>query len=330
MSHRPASSLARGIAVVAGLLALIAAPAIGVAAPRPIAVLPPSGDNIAPAILGAARDILKEQLHRSGAYAVIEPTGESSAAEIPPAQAAQLAATVGADQALALRITHYGRVARLALTSYAAGTGQVIYWDSITLSSGPDELDTAIARLVHGLVTGKPVRDSAELETVTEKETQQLNRRNANRAFGVHLLALLPFNTPGDFSAVPGGGIFWLYDARSWMADIALDLGGQSGRAFYDVAIGAYYPFLREDFTPYLGAVVRWAYMDLGGQGAGGLTFQPTLGMLLGRLSSTQLRAEVGYFFNTFGEREGEDLTNDPRAPKHYSYGVLLTVGIGF
>ena len=60
MSHRPASSLARGIAVVAGLLALIAAPAIGVAAPRPIAVLPPSGDNIAPAILGAARDILKE------------------------------------------------------------------------------------------------------------------------------------------------------------------------------------------------------------------------------------------------------------------------------
>jgi hypothetical protein len=315
---------------VAGLLAVIAAPAIAVAAPRPIAVLPPSGDNIAPAILGAAREILKEQLHRSGAYAVIEPAGEPSAAEIPPAQAAQQAVAVGAEQAVALRITHYGRVARLGLTAYAAGSGQVVYWDSLTLSGGPDELDAAITRLVHGLVTGKPVRDSAELETVTEKETQQLNRRAANRAFGVHLMTLLPLNAAGDFSAVPGGGIFWLYDARSWMADVALDLGGQSGRSFFDVAIGAYYPLLREDFTPYLGGVVRWAFMDLGGQGAGGLTFQPTVGMMLGRLSSTQLRAEVGYFFNSFGEREGDDVYGDPTLPKHYSHGFALSVGIGF
>ena len=84
MSHRPRSSLA--IAIAAAILGLMAAPAIGVAAPRPIAVLPPSGDNIAPAILGAARDILKEQLHRTGAYAVIEPAGTPSAAEIPPAE----------------------------------------------------------------------------------------------------------------------------------------------------------------------------------------------------------------------------------------------------
>ena len=107
------------------------------------------------------------------------------------------------------------------------------------------------------------------------------------------------------------GGLVWMYDARSWMTDLAVDIGGGAeGRFFMDAAIGAYYPFLREDFTPYLGAQVRWAEMKLGGQGAGGLVLQPTVGMLLGRLSSVQVRAEVGYFINTFGEVES---TIDPR-----------------
>ena len=42
--------------------------------------------------------------------------------------------------------------------------------------------------------------------------------------------------------------------------------------------------------------------MTLGGAGASGLPLQPTFGILLGRLSSVQIRVEVGYFFNTFGE----------------------------
>jgi hypothetical protein len=37
--------------------------------------------------------------------------------------------------------------------------------------------------------------DSAELETVTRDEMNSLNRRSANKTFGVHLFTLLPFNT---------------------------------------------------------------------------------------------------------------------------------------
>ena len=72
--------------------------------------------------------------------------------------------------------------------------------------------------------------------------------------------------------------------------------------------------------------------MRLGGQGASGIVLQPTAGVLLGRLSSVQLRAEVGYFINTFGERE--DVTSQSASasapPKHYSHGFVLNVGIGF
>jgi hypothetical protein len=315
-----------------------------------VAVLPPTGDNIAPELLRAARDILKDHLERAGTYGVVEPPmppppalppGTPPGALPPPsseeptaAEAARLGASVGAELSIVLRLTHFGNSARLRLTAYSTGTAQVVYWDSILIAGGPDELDVAIQRLVHGMQTGKPVRESAELDTVTDKETMALNRREANKSFGVRLTELLPFNAAGqNFEAVTAGGLFWLYDARSWMADIAVDIGGGAqGRFFTDASIGAYYPLLREDFTPYIGGQFRWAEMNLGGNGASGLVIQPTVGILLGRLSSVQIRAEVGYFINTFGEQEIYNTTNTVNAmfPTHYSQGFVLSGGIGF
>jgi hypothetical protein len=311
-----------------------------------VALLPPTGDNIAPELLRAARDILKDHLERAGTYAVVEPVVPAAAAPagapaFPPpaseeptaADAARLGASVGAELSIVLRLTHFGNSARLRLTAYSTGTAQVVYWDSILITGGPDELDVAIQRLVHAMQTGRPVRESAELDTVTEKEAFGLARREANKTFGVRLTELLPFNAAGnDFQAVTAGGLVWMYDARSWMTDLAVDIGGGSeGRFFMDAALGAYYPFLREDFTPYAGAQVRWAEMKLGGQGGSGLVLQPTLGMLLGRLSSVQVRAELGYFINAFGERE--NTTAYPATglpPLHYSQGFVFSAGIGF
>jgi len=325
-------SMARCFSWLAGacLLVLAAGPA-SAATQHTVVVLPPSGDNVAPEVLQAAGELLKDHLMSTGAYqAVTPPSLPPGGMEASPAAAAKLAAELGAEQAVALRITHFGSSARVRINAYAAGTGQLVYWDSLVISGGPEELDVVIQRLVHAMLTGKPVRDAAEIDTVTDKEGQQLKRRAANKAFGLHLFTLLPFNSAdGQFTAIPGGGIFWLYDARSWMADIALDLGGREDHAFYDIAIGAYYPFLREDFTPYLGGVVRLAAMQLGGDGAGGFSLQPTLGILLGRLSSVHLRAELGYFINTFGERETTTVDN-PAPAKHYGHSASLNIGLGF
>jgi len=315
-----------------------------------VAVLPVTGDNVSPEILSAGYDILKDHLQRAGVYAVVEPPRPGpmppapGAAPMPAmpmqeptaAAAAQIGASVGAELAVVVRVTHFGNSARLRLTAYSTGTAQVTYWDSILINGGPDELDVAIQRLVNGMKTGKPVRESAELETVTDKESMALNRRQANRSFGLRITSLLPFNqAAGDFEPLTAGGLFWLYDARSWMADIAVDIGGGSGsRFFIDAAIGAYYPFLREDFTPYIGGQIRWAEMQLGGSGASGATLQPTFGILLGRLSSTQIRAEVGYFFNTFGETASSYVNSSGTyvvpTGKHYGDGFVFSAGIGF
>jgi hypothetical protein len=306
-----------------------------------VALLPPSGDNVAPAILQASGELLKDHLLRTGAYNIVEPPPSAqptTAVEPTPAQAAATATALGASQAIVVRVTHIGSTARVRLTVYAAPSGQVVYWDSLAVSGGPDELDAVFQRLAHAMQTGRPVRDSGEIDTVTDKEMQSLGRRQANKVFGLHLMTFLPFNTAGgSFRALPGGGLFWLYDARSWMTDISLDIGGGGGRSLFSAAIGGYYPLLREDFTPYFGGVVRWAYMDFGGSGGSGLSFQPTAGILLGRLSSVQLRADIGYFINSFGEYSTTTTTTvvggqatTTTGGQHYSHGIVLTVGIGF
>jgi len=326
---------ARISALIAVLTASGAAPAWAAFGARPIALLPASGDNVAVSILDSTRELLKDHLQRTGAYTVLEPDGPATRSEPTAAQAVEQARAVGAEQAIVVRITHVGSSARVRLTVYWAFNAQVAYWDSIVVAGGPDELDVALERLVHAMHVGRPVRDSAELETVTVKEGQTLNRRNASRSFGLHIFTLLPLNAAGGSTNVmPAGGLSWLYDARSWMADIAFDIGGQGDRSYYGMAIGGYYPLLREDFTPYIGGVFRWAYMNLGGRGASGIVLQPTVGMLLGRLSSTQLRAEAGYFVNSFAETEASSNAVAPAGQAttraYVSHGFMLSVGIGF
>ncbi len=321
-------------ALLAVLAALVTTPAWAAGRARPVALLPPSGDNVAVSILDSTRELLKDHLQRTGAYTVLEPDVAASRSEPTAYQAAEVARVVGAEQALVMRITHVGSSARVRLTVYWAHNAEVAYWDSIVIAGGPDELDPVLERLVHAMHVGRPVRDSAELETVTVKEGQALNRRSASRSFGLHIFTLLPLNAAGGSTSVmPAGGLYWLYDARSWMADIAFDIGGQGDRAYYGLAIGGYYPLLREDFTPYIGGVFRWAYMNLGGSGASGIVMQPTVGMLLGRLSSTQLRAEAGYFVNSFAESEAGNAVaplGQQSTRAFVSHGFVVSMGIGF
>lgn len=320
-----------GRKVLAGLVAVAVVLGGGAvraqAASIPIVLMPASGLNVSPGILDAARDLLKDHLQRTGRYTVLTGPGVSSTEEPTGAMAVEQASATHAQQAAVLRLTHLGTSTRVRFTVYAL-SGQVVYWDSMAISGGPEQMDVVLERLVHALVIGKPVRESGELETVTNDEMNTLNRRNANKTFGLHLFTLLPFNTPsGKTTAVPGLGLFWMYDARSWMADIALDLGGHEGSTVFNVGLGAYYPFFRTDFTPFVGGKIKYGYFTYGGSGSAGVSLEPTFGVLLGRTSSVQMRAEVGYFVDTFPEspKATSSVTED-----RVSHGLALTVGLGF
>ena len=236
-----------------------------------------------------------------------------------------------------MRLTHFGNSARLRLTAYSTGTAQVVYWDSILITGGPDELDVAIQRLVHGMETGKPVRESAELETVTDKETMALNRREANKSFGVRLTELLPFNAAGR--RLPAG-----HRGRAVLAVRRALLDGRPRRSTSAAAprgassstprMGAYYPFLREDFTPYLGGPDPLGRDDSSaarGRAAsrpaadGGYAARAALvgaDPCRGRLLHQHLRRDAS-------STRIYPTTGHARAT-HYSQGFVFSAGIGF
>ncbi|HEY0711421.1 MAG TPA: hypothetical protein VGF45_02015, partial [Polyangia bacterium] len=130
-----------------------------------------------------------------------------------------------------------------------------------------------------------------------------------------------------------------MYDARSFIGEVALDLHNSNSDAddaghSFAIGIGGYYPLSRTNFTPYLGGSMAYAFADFGGYGANGLRVSPSIGFLFGRLSTVQIRGDLGYFFNTAGERSFVSSSVAPVAPasseKKYAHGPHFSLGLGF
>jgi hypothetical protein len=297
-----------------------------------IAVLPVSGTNVHPGYLEAAQDVFKDHLMSTGRFTVLLVPGQPGTMETSGEDAVAHARELHADLAAVAHLTRLSGTGRVRLLVYQVGSGALVHSDSIAIAGGPDDLDPALKRLAVGMATGKTAAAAADIETVTQKQADPYLKEAATKSFGLRVGTIVPVQRATGDGAVAGFGLFWLYDARTFLADIDLDLHAGNGTAF-DIGIGGYYPFSRGNFTPYLGAQAAFSITDFGGSGASGLRLQPTFGMLFGRLSTVQLRAEVGYFVNTFGERDGEVFTgagSSPGGSKTYAHGPSFAIGIGF
>jgi hypothetical protein len=297
--------------------------------PQPrVAVLPISGVNIHPGYLDAARDILKDHLMSTGRFYVIGMPGGPPQQEYSTAQAQELGRSVQAELAVTTHIVHLAGTARVRLTAWRVADGTIAHSDSMTTAGGPDDLDPVLKRLAIGFATGKPAGTTAEIDTVTQKEADPYLKQTATKVFGLRLGAVVPYNRPsGDPAAATGLGLFWMYDARDFMAEVWGDFYRSSAEdiTIFDIGIGGYYPFSRRNITPYVGAGAAWSAADIGdGDGASGLRVNGAFGILLGRLWTVQARAEAGYFVNLFGEK------NRAGTKTGHSHGPMLTVGLGF
>lgn len=297
---------------------------------RKVALAPVSGINVHPGYLDAARDILKEHLLSTGRFAVVSMPGESSAQELMPEQAIAQARPTGAELVIITHLVRLSGVGRLRLTAYRIANGDVAHSDGIAVAGGPDDLDPALQRLAVGLATGEKASQNSEIDSVTQKQSDPLLKETATKIFGVRVSTMVAFNRPAgrDTAALPGIGIFWLYDARTFMGEIALDLHSAEENTSFALGIGGYYPFSKRNFTPYVGGSA--AYSSVGGGGGHGLRLQPSFGFLFGRVSTIQFRGEVGYFLNTFGERNSVPFPETPAGDRTYAHGPQLSVGLGF
>jgi len=293
------------------LLHALAALALGLAssatlAQEPVALLPASGANVDAGTLSAAHEVFRSYVEQAGAYQVRVTRGGSVASVEPsPSEAVASASDVGAAQAAVLRLAMLGSNLHVRLTVYAAPDGRTVWSDSLPAGS-PGDLDPVLKRLATGWARGTKATAAAEIDTVTDKEARALNKKQATRQRGLRLGVVKAFNTPsGDDVTGKGLGTYWLYDARSFLVDVTMDLYWSSRMNNFAVGFGGYVPLTKTDFTPYVGGGLRYGWTRLSDDWASG--FQPYAagGVMFGRLSSVGFRAEASWHWNAY-ENAGE------------------------
>ena len=290
-----------------------------------------------PGYLEAARDLMKDHLMDTGRFTVVTVAGEPGNMETSAGVAVAKGREAGAAVAVVVHLTRLAGTGRLRLIAYDVGSGNFTHADSIAIAGGPDDLDPALKRLAVALATGQRASQTADIESVTQKQADPLLKESATKIFGLRLGAIIANNRPSglETAALPGLGVFWMYDARSFLGEVALDFHTADSGHGFSVSIGGYYPFSRGNLAPYLGTSASYSIVDLGGAGANGIRLAPAFGVLFGRLSTVQFRGEIGYFFNTFGERDNR-VTVQAGAPvpaagdKHFAHGPQFSVGLGF
>lgn len=334
-------SMKRVLVFLATASILATATASGVAeaqegAPPPqrerVALLPASGTNVHEGYLQAAQDFLRAHLETTGTFQVFMVPGKVGANEVQPYEAAGRGKELGADLAVVLHIARLGNTARCRLAVYDTQTATLIHLDEMAAGS-PDDLDKVLKRLAQGMATGRRAADSAEIDSVTDQEAEALLKMTATSLFGIKISAVTPVSRAGEGeSAIPGAGVYWMYDARTFLAEVAFDFHYRSiedgdSNHDYSFGLGAYYPFSRANTAPYAGLAVRYgraAYTN--GQeasGGTGVSLHLTGGLLIGRLSNVQLRGEASLFVNTFDETD--EMGNTSRAN-----GIVVSAGLGF
>jgi hypothetical protein len=312
----PPNDLMRSLLLAAVLLAPVAAH------PDTIALLPATGANVHPGHVSAATDMLRSQLERAGFTVVPVPSPELAAAEATPAQAGEAARAAGASLAVTLRVSRLGALASVRLAAYRPD-GTAAHLDELS-ALGPDDLEPVLRRLAEGLAQRRPARLLAEIDSVTEREADPYLKQVATQVFGLRLGSAFLLNRADAAETTrgaAGGGLFWLYDARTFLADVSFDLNGGDDNRLVALGLGFYYPFSRANFTPYAGGGLAYTWVDTGGEGAQGLAFRGAVGALFGRLSTVQIRLEAGYVVGAF--RDGTDASGP------VPHGPILSVGLG-
>lgn len=288
-----------------------------------VALLPATGANVHEGHLAAATDLLRSHLERAGFAVVRAPSPDPAGGEPTPAQAGAAARDAGASLGVTLRVSRLGALASVRLAAFRPD-GTAAHLDELS-ASGPHDLDPVLRRLATGLAQGRPARVLAEIDSVTERESDPYLKYVATQVFGLRLGSAFLLNRADGAESTrgaAGGGLFWLYDARTFLADVSFDVNGGDDDRLVALGIGFYYPFSRANLSPYAGGGVAYSWVDTGGEGARGLAFRGAAGALFGRLSTVQVRIEAAYVVGAFRDAAGVAAGRIPHGP-------VLSVGLG-
>jgi hypothetical protein len=277
--------------IILATIFILAVPAVAHA--ERVALLPTSGVNVQEGYLAATHAVARGYLEKNG-FEVVAIAGAHGTTEPDLNQAIAAARQSGARYAVVIHLARLGKTAKVKLTMYDATAGRPAYRDQLDAGT-PDDIDPVLARLVKGMATGQSAADTGDINTVTEKEADPLRKLKATSVFGIRIGVVMPTTRPndGDEAGIPGMGVYWMYDVRTFLAEVGMDFHAKDGEGDFTINIGAFYPFSKQNTSVYGGGGLRYGSADYGDGGAeSGISAYAGVGVIIGRLSTVLLRGE--------------------------------------
>lgn len=275
------------------------------------ALAPLEGINVHPGHVAAAQAVLRGHVESLGQAVLVLDAGAN------PLSAAR---EKGASAVLRGTLTRLGQKVKVNLTLQPL--------DGVARSAGmdaasPEDLDPVLRRLARHLVKGEPL-DDARVSEVTEQESDAYNRQRANSYFGLAVTGT-PAESGSRSAFLAGLSLFWLYDARTFFADIQTGFSsgqGSSGGGFsFNVALLR--PLWDRDVTPFVGGGLGYGSLDVEGPDGSGLQVFADVGAIFGRTRTVIVRGDVRPFLTTYR-------LTDATTSGSLAYGAQLSLGVGF
>ncbi len=106
---------------------------------------------------------------------------------------------------------------------------------------------------------------------------------------GLRLGGLVAVNSLATDTPTAGGlSAYALFDGRDFLADVMADLYFGDDARLVAAGLGAYYPFLPANITPYLGGGLKVGWTRFGGDGTFGIIPFAAVGLLVGREATSR------------------------------------------
>ncbi len=161
-------------------------------------------------------------------------------------------------------ISTLGRKLIVTLEVADVAAGRVVARDRMTIDRVED-LEPAATRLARALSAGVTTAQTAELGSITEKESQAPTRRTGESGVALHLARWQPFGGYGDTSGGIDLGIGYWYETGAFAIEPRIGYrfdDGASDFSFHEVPIdvSALAILSKTDVAPYVGggAGVHW------------------------------------------------------------------------
>jgi len=146
---------------------------------------------------------------------------------------------------------------------------------------------------------------------------------------GLRLGGLVAVTSLSNDTPTAGGvSAYGLFDGRDFLADVMADLYFGNDARLIAAGLGAYYPFVPANVTPYIGGGLKVGWTRFGGDGTFGMIPFAAAGILIGREGYIQVRAEVAWFVAL--SREDRPASASRPADSSRTTGPMFTLGLAF